>query len=156
MPQMDQLAGPLRIVASAVTPVVMVSTTTFLISVVISRYISISDRIRALAREYRDPGTSNERRDNIRRQMVIFKRRLYLVSFASRVLYTADGCFVAIALLICVSVSKPILLQGTLVMFFVGLILIALAILLQLLELHQANRTLEIEFAEVLSDSQEG
>jgi hypothetical protein len=155
MPPMDQLSDPIKIVASAVTPVVMISTTVFLISVVISRYVSISDRIRALAREYRDQSTSNERRSNIRRQMVIFHQRLRLVSWASLVLYTAVGCFVAICLLISVSAVKPMLLPATLVMFFIGLILIALAILLQLLELHQSHKTIEIEAAEVLSDSHE-
>lgn len=149
---MDQFGDPLKIVATAVTPVVMVSATAILISGVNARYVSISDRVRALAREYREHGTSNERQSSIRLQMPIFHRRLHLVSWASRILYAAVGCFVAVALLISASVSKPILLQATLIMFLIGLILISLAIVLQLLELQHSNRTIDIEAADVLGD----
>lgn len=151
MPLFDQFGDPLKVVATAVTPVVMVSATAILVSGVNSRYISISDRVRALTREYRDRGTTEERQLNIRRQMVIFHRRLHLVSWAARILYAAVGCFVAVALLISTSVSRPILLSATPGMFLIGLILIAFAIVLQLLELQQSNRTINIESADVLS-----
>ena len=150
----DQFGDPLKVVAIAVTPVVMVSATAILISGVNARYISISDRVRTLAREYRDAVTSRERQLNIRSQMQIFHRRLHLVSWATRVLYAAVGCYIADALLISISVSKRILLGATLAMFLIGLILTAFAIVLQLLELQQSNRTIEIESADVLSDSQ--
>src|SRR5439155_9075346 len=132
----------------------MVSATAIRISGVNARYISISDRVRTLAREYRDAVTSRERQLNIRSQMQIFHRRLHLVSWATRVLYAAVGCYIADALLISISVSKRILLGATLAMFLIGLILTAFAIVLQLLELQQSNRTIEIESADVLSDSQ--
>ena len=151
MPLIDQFGDPLKVVATAVTPVVMVSATAILISGVNARYISISDRVRALAREYRDQGASIERKSNIHRQMTIFHRRMHLVSWAARVLYAAVGCFVAVALLISISVSKQVLLGATLGMFLTGLILVAFAIVLQLLELQQSNRTIEIESADVLS-----
>jgi hypothetical protein len=151
VPSFDQFGDPLKVVATAVTPVVMVSATAILISGVNARYISISDRVRALAREYRDRGTSDERQLNIRRQMAVFHRRLHLVSWAARILYAAVGCFVAVALLISVSVSKPMLLSATLGMFLIGLILIAFAIVLQLIELQQSNRTIDIESADALS-----
>jgi hypothetical protein len=138
-------------VATAVTPVVMVSATAILISGTNSRYISISDRVRTLSREYRLELTSAERQLNIRRQMAIFHRRLHLVSWAARVLYSAVGCFVAVALLISLSISKPMWPKATLWMFLFGLILIAFAIVLQLLELQQSNRTIDIESADVLS-----
>ncbi len=147
---MDVFGDPLKVVATAVTPVVMVSATAILVSGVNSRYISISDRMRALAREYRDRTTPAERQSVISRQMVIFNRRLHLVSWAARVLYAAVGCFVAVALLISASVSKPFLLSVTPFMFLTGLIMIAFAIVLQLLELQQSNRTIDIESADVL------
>ena len=96
----DQFGDPLKVVATAVTPVVMVSATAVLISGVNARYMSISDRVRTLAREYRDRGTTTERQANIRGQMVVFHRRIRLVSWAARVLYAAVGCFIADALLI--------------------------------------------------------
>jgi len=153
VPLIDQFGDPLKVVATAVTPVVMVSATAILASGVNARYISISDRVRTLAREYREPAISNERRSNIRRQMTVFHRRMHLVSWAARVLYAAAGCFVAVALLITITVSKQVLLGATLGMFLTGLILVALAIVLQFLELQHSNKTIEIESADVLSDS---
>jgi hypothetical protein len=149
----DQFGDPLKVVATAVTPVVMVSATAILISGTNARYISISDRVRTLAREYRDSGASGERRLNIRRQMTVFHRRLHLVSWAARVLYSAVACFVAVALLIGLSLSKPFLPRVTLWMFIIGLTLIAIAIVLQLLELQQSNRTIDIEIADLLRDA---
>ena len=148
----DLFGDPLRVVATAVTPVVMVSATAILISGVNARYISVSDRVRTLAREYRERGTSSERQFNIQRQMIVFHRRVHLVSWAARLLYAAVGCFIAVALLISVSVSKQILQGVTLAMFLIGLVLVAFAIVLELLELQQSNRTIEIESADVLMD----
>src|SRR2546421_5706165 len=132
MPVFAELVDPLNVVATAVTPVVMVSATAILISGVNSRYIAISDRVRALAGEYRKESTALERCRTIRRQMIVFHRRLHLVSWAARVLYAAVGCFVTVSLLISMSVSKRILQGATLAMFLIGLTLIALAIVLQL------------------------
>ena len=84
-----------------------------------------------------------------------FYRRRHLVSWAARVLYAAAGCFVAVALLITISVSKQILLGATFLIFLSGLILVTLTIVLQLLELQQSNKTIQIESADVLSDSHE-
>jgi len=148
----DQFGDPLKIVATAVTPVVMVSATAILISGTNARYISISDRVRTLTREFRQPDTSTERKSNIRQQMVIFHRRLHLVSWAARALYAAVACFVVLALLISVSVSTTIALQATAWMFLLGLVLIAAAIVLQLLELHQSNRTIDLESVDVYPD----
>ena len=152
MPLLDQFGDPLKIVATAVTPVVMVSATAILISGVNARYISVSDRVRTLAREYRADGVSDERRSTIRREMAVFHRRMHLVLWASRTLYTAVGSFVGVALLISISVSRPIWLGATLGMFLVGLLLVGLAIVLQLLELQHSGKTIEIEFTEVLGD----
>ena len=149
---MDPFGDPLKVVTTAVTPVVMVSATAILISGVNSRYISISDRVRSLAREYRQPETSCERQLNIRRQMPIFHRRLHLVSWATRFLYAAVGCFVAVALLISASVSRPILLRATLGMFLAGLVLVSVAIVLQLLELQRSNQTIDIESTDVFDE----
>jgi Protein of unknown function (DUF2721) len=152
----DQFGDPLKIVGAAVAPVVMVSATAILISVTNARYTSVSDRVRVLTREFRDPGTSRERQANIRLQTAIFLRRLRLASWAARALYAAVGCFVVVALLISVSMSKTILIGVTPWMFLAGLILIACAIALQLLELQQSNRTIDIESAEILSFRKNG
>ena len=153
MALIDQIGNdPLSVVATAVTPVVMVSATAILISGVNGRYVSVADRVRSLAREFREPDTTPERRSNIRLQMVVFQRRLRLVSWATRVLYAAVGCFIAVALLISASVSRRILSGAALVTFLVGLVLTAAGIVLQLLELQHANRTINLESADVLNN----
>ncbi len=78
------MAEPLQIVATAVTPVVMVSATAILAGGVNSRYISISDRIRTLSAEFRNHDTTEERRADISRQMSIFVRRINLVYWSIR------------------------------------------------------------------------
>ena len=64
--QMVQAADfQLRVLAAAVTPVVLVSAAAILVSTVNARYIAISDRMRSLAQEYRQPTADPRRRDVI-------------------------------------------------------------------------------------------
>ena len=153
MPLLPESVDPLRVVTSAVSPVVMVSATAILISGVNSRYISISDRIRALTREYRRDAPTPERRDNIHRQMVIFHRRLWLVSWAARVLYAAAGCFLCVALLIGASVWRKGMDAATLPLFLLGLVLTIIAIAFQVLELQGSVSTIDLESADILTQS---
>jgi hypothetical protein len=88
----------MQVLAAAVTPIVLVSATAILISGSNSRYISISDRMRALAHEYRDPNCMEQRRITISREMLTFQYRIHLVSWAVRSLYTAVGAFITDAL----------------------------------------------------------
>jgi hypothetical protein len=150
MQLLDPFSAPLRVVAAAVSPVVMVSATALLISTVNNRYTSISNRVRDLAKEHRARDTGEDRREDIRREIVIFRRRLGRISWAARVLYTAVWCFIAVALLISVSGWQQFLEVAALPMFLLGLILIAIAIVLQLIELQESNSTIDIEVSEVL------
>jgi hypothetical protein len=151
MPLLDQFGDPTQFIATAVTPVVMVSATAILVSGVNSRYIAIADRVRALSHEFRDANTSPDRRHVIRRQMPVFRRRMHLVSSAMRILYVSAGCFVGVALLIGMSVSKPMAQSATLATFLVGLVGIMAAIVLQYMELQESNKTIDIESADVLA-----
>ncbi len=146
-------ADPLTVVTTAVTPVVMVSATAILISGVNSRYIAISDRVRNLAHEFRSENPPEERRRNIHRQMLIFHRRLELVSWASRTLYIAVGLFVSVALLIGISMWRRIFEAITLPIFILGLVLVGIAIALQFSELQMSNATILLESADVLKET---
>jgi hypothetical protein len=150
-----QANDPLQVLAAAVTPVVMVSATAILISGVNSRYIAISDRMRALAHEYRDTGVSEERRALVRKQMMIFTRRIELVAWAVRMLYTATGCFVSVALLISATLWRQMLAEVTLPLFLAGIGLIMMAIVCQLLELQASNRTILLEVSEITAGHQD-
>ncbi|HEY0757805.1 MAG TPA: DUF2721 domain-containing protein [Acidisarcina sp.] len=141
---------PLRIVTTAVTPVVMVSATAILISGVNARYISISDRMRTLATEFRREPITAARRENIREQMLIFTVRLVFVEWAARILYIAVALFLGMALLISLSVRHTIFERVTLPLFLGGLSLVIVAIALQSLELKHSERTIRLETAEVL------
>jgi uncharacterized membrane protein len=154
MNPLDQLGDPLRIVTTAVTPVVMVSATAILVSGVNSRYLAVSDRIRALAHEYRGAELTDERRRNIQQQMMIFHHRLDLVSWSSRILYVAVCCFIAVALLICLSTWRQMLTVVTLPIFGLGVALVGTAVVLQLLEVQESHKTIVLEASEVLRDAQ--
>lgn len=140
---------PLQVVAAAVTPVVMVSASAILISGVNARYISISERMRGLSHEYRESATSEARRAVISEQMVVFIRRVHLVSWSVRTCYLAAACFVTVALLISATLWRSMLIIATLPLFLAGICLILVAIVFQLMELQASNRTISLEVKDV-------
>ncbi len=146
------MAEPLQIVATAVTPVVMVSSTAILAGGVNSRYIAISDRVRALAHEYRDPQTSTARRQLICAQMPIFNRRVRLVSWSIRMCYISMACFILLALVITATAFREMLMEVTLPIFLVGIGFLLTAIVFQLMELQEANNTIGMEVKDILGN----
>lgn len=150
----EPISDPLRIVTTAVAPVVMVSATAILISGVNARYLSISDRVRSLAHEYREDGVTTPRRLNIQRQLKVFQYRMKLVSWASRLLYIAVLCFIAVAMLICLGTLRMELTMVTLPIFVVGVALVGIAIVLQFLEIQASHQTLTLEASEILGDAE--
>jgi len=153
MSPLDQIGDPLRIVTTAVTPVVMVSATAILVSGVNARYLAVSDRIRTLAHEYRALDITTERRTNIQQQILVFHRRLQLVSWASRILYVALCCFIAVALLICLSTWRQMLTIVTLPIFGLGVTMVGTAVILQLLEVQASLKTIALEAEEIMRDA---
>ncbi len=143
---------PLQVLASAVTPVVLVSATAILVSGVNSRYISIADKMRSLAQEFRETSCPLDRREVISAQMRIFKRRIALVAWAVRVLYAAVGCFIAVAMVISAALWRQTLEMVTLPLFGTGIFMILVAIFCQLLELHLSNRTIALEVQDITAD----
>jgi hypothetical protein len=146
----------MQVLTAAVTPVVLVSATAILISGTNSRYISISDRMRALANEYRDPSCIEQRRITISREMLTFRHRIHLVSWAVRALYTAVGAFVTDALIISATLWRQMLAAATLPFFLLGISLIVLALVCQLLELQSSNRTISLEISDIVEARHSG
>jgi hypothetical protein len=153
--QIDPLSDPLRIVTTAVAPVVMVSAVAILLSGANARYIAISDRVRKLAQEYRNPGPDAARKANIRQQVAVFQYRMRLVSWASRLFYAAVASFIAVALLICLSTLRVMLTAVTLPIFGIGVSLVGMAIVLLFLEIRESHKTIDLEASEVLQDIEE-
>jgi uncharacterized protein DUF2721 len=142
----------MQVLAAAVTPVVLVSATAVLISGVNSRYISIADKMRFLAQEFRAGDCAPARRAVIANQMVIFRERITLVAWAVRVLYVAVACFIAVVMVIGATLWRRTLESTTLPLFGLGVLLIMAAIVCQLLELHLSNRTITLEVRDVTAD----
>ncbi len=143
---------PLQVLASAVTPVVLVSATAILVSGVNSRYISIADKMRSLAQEFRSGACTAARKATIIAQIKIFQDRIFLVAWAVRVLYAAVGCFIAVAMVISATLWQKTLEAVTLPMFATGIFMILAAITFQLLELHLSNRTIALEVQDITAD----
>jgi len=141
--------NPLQIVASAVTPVVLVSATAILIGGVNARHIAIADRIRNLTAEYRNTATTPTRRASIERQLPIFRRRIQLASWAIRGLYFASACFVTMALIISATLWRQMLAIATVPLFVLGIVLLLFSIVCELWELQEADRTLYDEIADL-------
>lgn len=142
----------MQILAAAVTPVVLVSASAILISGVNSRYISIADKMRELAREFRTAASGNTRRTVIALQMDIFRSRITLVAWAVRMLYCAVACFIAMAMVISATLWRKMLESTTIPLFGIGIVLILAAIICQLFELHLSNRTISLEVGDVIAD----
>jgi hypothetical protein len=146
----------MQVLTAAVTPVVLVSATAILISGTNSRYISLSDRMRALAHEYRDPNCMHQRRIAIFQELLIFQHRIHLVSWAVRALYMAVGAFTIDALIISATLWRQMLAAATLPLFLIGILLILSAIVCQLLELQSSNRTVSLEMSDIVDTRHSG
>jgi hypothetical protein len=129
----------------------MVSATAILAGGVNSRYISISDRIRTLAAEFRHRDTTEERRADIAQQMSIFVRRINLIYWSIRMCYSAVACFVIMALVITATAFRQVLVAVTVPIFILGIAFVTTAIVFQLLELKASNSTIMLEVKDILN-----
>lgn len=136
-------------VAAAVTPVVMISANAILIGAISSKHQSMSDRLRALTAEWRHPDTSAERRDAIARQVRLFDERLRWVTWSHIVLYAATACFILMVIDIAISSSVESWKDISIAMLIAGVTLMFTGIVLELLDLAKARRTVNIELKDI-------
>jgi Protein of unknown function (DUF2721) len=137
--------GVMDAIAAAVTPVVMISANAILIGTISAKHQAMSDRLRALTGEWRQPGTGAARRDSIMAQVRLFEQRIAWISRAHYLLYVATVCFIAMVMVIAMTpvlrtwgaISVPLLICG------VSLMLIA--IILELRDLGHSRCTLNLE-----------
>lgn len=142
-------ADVLQLIASAVTPVVMVSAAALLISGISNKHQSMSDRVRSLAAEFRSSSTAEARKPSITRQMVWFDRRLRYSATAQRLLYLAILTFLVTILFIILAPTGLSWTAAVYVFFTAGVILMLTAVLFEFGELWWANRTIQVEIREV-------
>jgi hypothetical protein len=146
-----QMEDPVKVVTTAVAPVVMISATAILISGISSKHQSLSDRLRQLTAEYRSPQTSKDRRLNLQAQIQLFQRRIRYVSRAHISLFCATACFVSMVLVLAFTQRISTLISWTLPSFLLGVVLLLLAVVYEIMELLLAGRTLCLEITSALN-----
>ncbi len=140
--------GALPVIATAVTPAVMISASAILVSGVSAKHSSMSDRLRALAAEYRAQDTSPARRENIATQCAFFDSRLRLVAISHMLLYGATTTFSLMVLLISLDTLYPGGEIGLFPLFLVGVTMLLASSVLEILEIHLGNRILRLDATE--------
>lgn len=146
-----------QVITSAVAPIVMVSAAGLLSMGVQAKNLHLADRLRALMTEYRtlppEPA-HQQRRDQILKQLAIFRQRIRLSQRALELVYLAMVTFVMTSLLLAVtpwvgSEATPALSAGV---FVVGVLLMLVGLVLEFWEMHLGLRTVNIEIGGVLNN----
>jgi hypothetical protein len=143
-------------IAAAVTPAVMVSACG-LVALGLDNQISrMGLRLRELAREHRDEGVSSERRAGVARQVAVLDRRHGLYFRALILNYGALFAFVVTSLLWLGQAFAPVPPQLPLLVFAMGLLMVAALAVLVVAAIHLARSTIEAEADEVLGRRRHG
>jgi uncharacterized protein DUF2721 len=129
---------------------VMISACAILISGVGSRHSELSDRIRALAAEYRGTAIETPRRAVLFNELRDFMCRSRLTWLAHCFLYLAAADFAAAVLATLHALRRSEWGRPTLTLFMIGCVLLLVALLLMLWELLLAQRTLDREAADIM------
>jgi hypothetical protein len=138
-------------ITAAVTPAVMVSACG-LIALGLDNQISrMGLRLRELAREHRAEGVAPERRAAVARQVAVLDRRHGLYFRALILNYGALFAFVVTSLLWLGQGLAPLPAELPLVVFAMGLLMLAALAVLVIAAIHLARRTIEAEAAEVVA-----
>jgi hypothetical protein len=128
----------------------MISASAILISAISSKHQSMSDRLRSLTAEWRDAATPVARRNAIADQVKLFDQRLRWVTWSHIVLYAATGSFIAMVIVIATSPALEVESGASLWLLIAGVTLMFLGILLELLDLAKARKTVGLETRDIL------
>ena len=132
---------------AAVAPIVLVSAAGLLFNGIQTKNLHISDRIRTLQAEVRNPSTTEERRQVLGVQLTYFARRIRLSQRALELLYIAILCFVLTSLMLAVTTFIPPWMVSVIVttLFALGVGLLIVALVLEFVEMRLGLRTIQIE-----------
>ena len=148
------------LISVAVAPVVLISAVAILLSGYTTKYGNIADRMRNLAAEFRRSDSSPDRCESIRRQMVLFRRRIQAMWAASALLSLALLSFVCTVLSVIFAQRVTTLTLVGAVCLVIGLLLAGCAITLDLYEIYLGRLTMAGEigdlFAHVSTTAQDG
>ncbi len=152
MPPITHTPNATNIISVAVAPVVLISAVAILLSGYTGKYGNISDRLRALAAEYRRADTSPARRATLRPQIRLFHRRVVAVWLVSTLLSLALLTFVGTVLSVIVAVREVRLGVVSAATLVIGLVLVGAAILADLYEIRLARLTIAGELSDIFAE----
>ncbi len=140
-------AQSLQGLTAAVGPIVLVSAAGLLFNGIQTKNLHISDRIRGLNAELRSSATTDDRRRQVMAQIPLFDRRIRLSQRALELLYLSILCFVLTSLVLAAALwVAPMMLTLIVTPLFAGgVILLAIALVLEFVEMRLGLRTIEIE-----------
>ena len=149
------MINPLQLVASAVTPAVMVSACG-LIALGLDNQISrMATRLRELVREHRAPESSAERRATLAEQVAVLNRRHALYYRAIVLNYAAVFAFVLTSALWLGQEQFSLPPELPELVFAMGVVLLAGTALFVIASIHHARATIQAEADEVLGQRRE-
>ena len=152
MPQMLAHAPSIiQTIGSAVGPAALITTTAILLSGYTSKYSGISDQLRTMTGEYRSLGTTAARRLSVKRQLLLFHKRINALWAASTLLSLALIAFIITVLTVLLSAQEARLEPMSVVMLLIGLILVAGAVSLELYEISLARLTTAGELEDIFA-----
>ncbi len=140
------------LISAAVAPVVLISAAAILLSGYSAKYGNISDRMRDLTGEYRRADTTDTRRALLKRQLLLFRRRIIAVWGASALLSLALLLFVGTVLSVILSTHEARLGWVGAGCLVGGLALMAGAISLELYEIRLARLAVDAELSDIFRD----
>ncbi|MBC8101185.1 MAG: DUF2721 domain-containing protein [Cytophagales bacterium] len=146
----------MNLIGSAVAPAALITTSAILLSGYSSRQSSLSSQMRLLTAELRDHADSAlaaPRSASIRRQLVLFQRRLSLIWSATVALSVAMLLFVVTVIALVFGQQEARLGIVGSVTLVAGLVGVGLSIWLDLYEIVWARQTTALEFADALNTS---
>ncbi len=152
MPYPQLISGPptlSNLISSAVAPVALISTTAILLSGYTAKYGGLASQLRGLTNEYRRADISEQRQENIRRQLVLFHKRVTAIWFVSIALsYALVAFFLTVLSVIFVQHSARLGLVGS-VTLVIGILFMVAAVGADLYEIHLARLTIAGELSDI-------
>jgi hypothetical protein len=127
-------------VQAALTPVVLISAAAILAGGVSQKHADLGGRIRTLMSELRKPHLAEARRQNLRAQLELFRKRTRYAQRAHLCLYGSVLPFVTMMAVLLFGASPRV----AVVLLFVGVALLTGAIVSEIRELSLAGRSIEL------------
>jgi hypothetical protein len=146
----------LQPIAAAGTPAVMVSACGLLALGLDNQTARMASRLRDLAREHRDPALPAPRRALVAEQVRVLDRRHGLYARALLLVYGACFAFVATSLLWLAQVFVDVPAELPVVVFALGVVMLAAMAVLVIASIALARATISAEAAEVLRPRRAG